>query len=115
MGRWCWRPMKRCANSKDLGGRRHPDLRPACAGAGGPACAGPSVVWALRHVPTTANSSSGRDKLVESFGWSIPCEGLAGSGVEEVGDLVEVVLAVDGEVGAFGEELSHKAVPVLVG
>src|SRR5687767_4515289 len=64
---------------------------------------------------TGADSGGGRDELVESFGGSIPSEGLARAAVEEVGDLVEVVLAVDGEVGAFGQELADQAVPVLVG
>ena len=62
-----------------------------------------------------ADSGGGRDKLVESFGWSIPSEGLAGASVEEDGDVVEFFLGVDGEVGAFGEELADEAVPVLVG
>src|SRR5580704_10481757 len=63
----------------------------------------------------SAHSRGDRDKLVESFGWSIPSEGLAGSGVEKQGDLVEVGLALIREVGAFGEELPRQAVPVLVG
>ena len=41
-----------------------------------------------------AISGGDRDKLVESFGGSIPSEGLAGAAVEEVGDLIEVVLGV---------------------
>ena len=45
--------------------------------------------------PSPADSSSGRDELVESFGWSIPSEGLSGSSVEEYGEVVEVVLGVD--------------------
>ena len=49
----------------------------------------------------TANSSGGRDKLGESFGWSIPCEGLAGASVEERSDVVEIVLGVHGQVGAL--------------
>jgi hypothetical protein len=75
----------------------------------------PLISCASSLVKGPADSGGGRDKLVESFGWSIPCEGFAGSGVEEQGDLVELVLGVDGEVGAFGEELADEAVPVLVG
>src|ERR1700694_4985306 len=66
-------------------------------------------------VKFTAISSGGRDKFVESFRWSIPCEGLAGTCIEEKSDLVEVGLGVDRQVGAFGEELADEAVPVLVG
>ena len=42
----------------------------------------------------TAVSCGGRDKLTESFGGSIPSEGLAGPAVELAGDVVEVRLAV---------------------
>ena len=42
-------------------------------------------------------------------------EGLAWSVVEFGGDRVEVVLAVSGEVGAFGEVLPEQPVGVLVG
>ena len=62
-----------------------------------------------------ADSSCGRDELVEALGGSIPAEGLAGSAVEAHSDLVEVGLGVEGEVGAFGEVLADEAVPVLVG
>ena len=75
-------------------------------------CASQTAIWS----PTfSADSGGGRDELVESFGWSIPSEGLAGASVEQCGDVVEVVLGVDGQVGAFGEELADEAVPVLVG
>ena len=40
------------------------------------------------------NSRGDRDKLVEPFGRSIPPEGLAGSSIEEICDLVQVVLTV---------------------
>ena len=63
----------------------------------------------------SADSSGKRDKLRESLGWSIPAEGLAGPFVEQRGDVVEVVLVVEREVGALREELTHEAVPVLVG
>src|SRR4051794_23988640 len=46
-----------------------------------------------------AVSCGGRDKLVESFGGSIPSERFAGAAVEESRDVVEVVLAVGGQVG----------------
>ncbi len=45
--------------------------------------------------PLGADSSSGRDKSVESFRWSLPCEGLAWTLVEQGGDGVEVLLGVD--------------------
>ena len=64
---------------------------------------------------STADSSSGRDELFESFGRSLPGECLAWSAVEELGDVVEVFLAVDREVAALGQELSDESVPVLVG
>jgi hypothetical protein len=60
------------------------------------------------------DSGGGRNELVEPFGWSLPFEGLAWAFVEEGGDVVEVVLGVHGQVGAFGEELAYEAVPVLV-
>src|SRR5439155_14066080 len=63
----------------------------------------------------TAVSGGGRDELVESFGGSIPCEGHAGASVEFDGDVVELLLAVFGEVGAIGEVLADEAVPVFVG
>ena len=44
--------------------------------------------------------------LVEGFGGGFPAEGFAGSGVEGERDGVEVVAAVSGEVGAFGEVLA---------
>src|SRR3954454_3359134 len=62
-----------------------------------------------------AVSRGGCDKRVESFGGSLPVEGHAGAAVEQRGDLVEVVLGVDGQVGAFWEELAYEPVPVLVG
>ena len=61
-----------------------------------------------------AVSSGGRDELVESFGWSIPLEGHAWPPIEQTGEAVEVVLAVNREIGAFREELAHEPVPVLV-
>src|ERR1019366_10427259 len=42
-----------------------------------------------------ADSSGGRDKSVESFRWSLPCEGLAWTLVEQGGDRIEVLLGVD--------------------
>src|SRR5579862_8232926 len=54
----------------------------------------------------TADSGGCRDKLVESFCWSIPCEGLSWAFVEESSDGVELVLAVDRQVGALGKELA---------
>ena len=48
-----------------------------------------------RSIRVAADSSSGRDKSVESFRWSLPCEGLAWTLVEQGGDGVEVLLGVD--------------------
>ncbi len=62
----------------------------------------------------TLVSSSGRDKLVVSLGWCVPVKRLSWSCVQESGNLVEFVLVVNGQVGAFGEELAHKPVEVLV-
>src|SRR4029079_1350044 len=62
----------------------------------------------------SAESGGARDELVESFGWSIPSEGLAGAPVEQGGEVIEFGLAVNGQVGAFGQELADHAVPVLV-
>ncbi len=62
-----------------------------------------------------ADSSDGRDKLAKSLRWSIPPEGLARALVEQGGDLVEVVLGVDREVGPLGKELADEAIPVFVG
>ena len=45
----------------------------------------------LRRV-RRAVSSGGGDELVETFGWSLPVEGFAGSFVQECGDVVEVLL-----------------------
>ncbi len=47
------------------------------------------------------NSSAGRDKVVESFGWSVPVECFAWSSVQFACDEVEVVLGVLVEVGSF--------------
>jgi putative transposase len=62
-----------------------------------------------------ANSSGGRDKLVESFRWSIPLEGLSRTLIEQGGDGIEVRLRVNGEIGSLWEELTDEAVPILVG
>jgi hypothetical protein len=62
-----------------------------------------------------ADSSDGRDKLAKSLRWSIPLKGLARALVEQGGDLIEVGLGVDREVGPLGEELSDEAIPVFVG
>src|SRR5438552_16456299 len=70
--------------------------------------------WYLQN-KQQAVSGGGRDELVESFGGSIPCEGHAGASVEFDGDVVELLLAWFGEVGAFGEVLADEAVPVFVG
>src|SRR3954447_13450332 len=59
-------------------------------------------------------SRVGRDESLESLGWSLPLESHAWSFVEQCGDVVELALGVDGQIGAFGEELADKAVPVLV-
>jgi len=66
-------------------------------------------------ISRSANSSGGRDKLVESLRRSIPFEGLAWAPIEQGGDGVEVSLRVDRQVRALGEELADEAVPVLVG
>src|SRR5207302_4782187 len=55
------------------------------------------------------------EELGEFLGWFEPAECLTGSIVERVGGGVEVVLSMDGEVGAFGEVLAAQAVGVLVG
>src|SRR5205814_4983665 len=90
--------------------RRHPHHRPT---------ASPRFRCAHFHAFSQSNveavSGGGRDELVESFGGSIPCEGHAGASVEFDGDVVELLLAVFGEVGAFGEVLADEAVPVFVG
>ena len=57
--------------------------------------ADPPAPHSFRGAFPSAVSSGGRDELVESFGGSIPSEGLAGSAVEEIGDVVEVGLGVD--------------------
>src|SRR5258706_5618455 len=61
-----------------------------------------------------AGSSGGRDEFDESFGCSIPSVELAWATVDDRADVVELVLAVAGQVGAFGEEPADLAVPVLV-
>ncbi len=60
-------------------------------------------------------SSCDRSKLVVSLGWCVPSKDLSWSCVQQSGYFVEVFLAVDGQVGAFREELTYEAVPVLVG
>src|SRR5258708_13973699 len=64
----------------------------------------------------TAGSAGVRnEELGELLGWFEPAQGLTGSVVERVGRGVEVVLAVEGEVGALGEVLAEQSVGVLVG
>src|SRR5215471_19280093 len=52
--------------------------------------------------------------LVQGLGGGFPAEGLAGPGVKLRGDRVQVLAAVGGEAGAFGEVLAQQAVGVLV-
>src|SRR5215475_544838 len=61
--------------------------------------------------------STGRcnEQLFKPFGWSLPVEGHPGAAVELDGDLVEFVLGVAGQAGAFGEVLAEQPVGVLVG
>ena len=66
------------------------------------------------EIAQEADSSSGRDKSVESFRWSLPCEGLARTLVEQGGDGVKVLLGIGRQVGALRQELMDEAVPVLV-
>ena len=61
-----------------------------------------------------AGSTGERDKLGKALGWSIPPQGLAGTFVEQGGDVVELLLAVGPKVDALGEELADQAVPLLV-
>ena len=42
-------------------------------------------------------------ELAETLGGSVPPQGLAGPGVEEEGDLVQLGLGVDGQVAALGQ------------
>ena len=49
-----------------------------------------------------AVSSGERDKLVESFGWSLPSERHSGATVESPGEVVELFLGEHGQVGALG-------------
>lgn len=51
----------------------------------------------------------------KTLAWLAPVEGLPRPVVEFVGDGVEIVLAVCGQVGAFGEVLPEQPVGVLVG
>src|SRR3990170_1555252 len=69
-------------------------------------CAMRDARCAMRNSQFAAVSRVGRDELVESFGWSIPSEGVAWPLVEACGDGVEVVLAVAAQVGGFGEVLA---------
>src|SRR4029079_11136417 len=54
-------------------------------------------------------------RCVERLCGSLPVEGLAGSGVESVGDVVAVGLGEAPQLGAFGPVLAQQAVGVLVG
>src|SRR5207302_9989566 len=63
---------------------------------------------------TTAHSSSGRDKLLESFRRSLPPKDLARPTIDLAGKGVELVLGVDGQVRSLGQEVAGEAVPVLV-
>src|SRR5665811_378919 len=58
-------------------------------------------------ITAPADSSGGRNELVESVGWGVPAECLAWPRVELTCDLVEVGLAVNRQVGSFGKELSE--------
>lgn len=46
----------------------------------------------------------------EGFGGGAPAQGLAESGVESVGDVVEVGSGVHGQVGAMGKYLAQQPV-----
>jgi len=106
------RSIRRWATSSTGTGYWHGAACRSHVARGTPSASGPR--HPVRHRDTLA-SAGGCNKFVESFGWSLPVEGLAWASVEEGGDVVEVVLSVDGQVGAFGEELTDEAVPVLVG
>src|SRR5437660_12497648 len=64
--------------------------------------------------PTAGSGGVRNEELGELLGWFEPAECFTGPVVERVGGGVEVVLAVDGEVGAFGEVLAGQAVGVFV-
>jgi hypothetical protein len=53
--------------------------------------------------------------FVERFGGGAPTEGLAGSGVEGVGDGCDILGAPTGKVGALRKVLTQKAFGVFVG
>src|SRR5580693_7171016 len=70
-----------------------------------------------RRCPGLRAVSSGccKEEVAEGFGGGGVAEDAAGPGVEPGGDVVEVVLAVAGQVGALGEVVAEQAVCVLVG
>src|SRR5438105_2185378 len=53
--------------------------------------------------------------MTKSLGWAEPAQGLTGATVQLGGDEVEVLGAVDAEVGAFGKVLTEQSVGVFVG
>lgn len=52
---------------------------------------------------------------MQTLGWGFPAERFAWAAVELGGDGVQVLAAVDGQVGSFREVLPQQAVGVFVG
>ena len=62
-----------------------------------------------------ADSTGRRNTLLELLGWREVVQCLSWSLIEFSGDGVEAFLAVDGEVGSFGEGMAQEPVGVLIG
>src|SRR5580693_5581995 len=67
------------------------------------------------HFCRAVSSGCCKEEVAEGFGGGGVAEDAAGPGVEPGGDVVEVVLAVAGQVGDLGEVVAEQAVCVLVG